>query len=564
MAPTNILLERGLPRLSLRRVRKLLDSECLSSVDLMNYCRSLAIAGETIWKLHAFSGIENHDALIEQAQQSDYRRRSSKGDGAPHSILDGIPVSVKANIAVRQWPLTAGSRILTSSSRNNDRIGYNADVVDSMKGAILIGQTTMDEFGMGSLGHAETINPVPFLQRAHRGTGLLESPYHADHDVLRAIKLPHDAILEATQHFMEHRSDTTAYAPGGSSCGGAVSVAHGSSLISIGSDTGGSVRLPAAFCQVVGFKPSYGLISRRGLVAYASSLDTIGVLAPTVDCVSLALPSLLRHANGDSTQASPAAIDEILDGLQAADESWLDGVRIGIPAAFSVSECPDAVLSAWDSGAASLQKLGASVEVDHSLANIKHALAAYYVLVSAEASSNLMRYDGFRYGMDCSAASGVAQDNNGEGAGSLDDWSRLEQQYGATRTTGFGREVIRRVLCGTAVLSSDRFHTHYEAAAKLRAEICQQMETALQEYDCLLVPTALTHVPPRKQDNVDPTEMLGNDVMTVPMSLAGLPTIAFPFGPPSPFFRPSLQLVAGRHQEVKLLRVAQALLQGLE
>jgi aspartyl-tRNA(Asn)/glutamyl-tRNA(Gln) amidotransferase subunit A len=577
MAPTNLLLERGLPRLNLRRVRKLLDSERLSCVELVNYCRSLAIAGESIWKLHAFCRIEDHDVLIEQAQQSDYRRHLSNGGGGAQSILDGIPVSVKANVAVRQWPLTAGSKILTASG--NPRIGYNADVVDSMKGAILIGQTTMDEFGMGSLGHAETINPVPFLQHTHHSGGRTTPSYWDDDDtLLQAMKLPHDAILEAAHHSMQHRSDDTSYAPGGSSCGSAVSVSHGSSIISIGSDTGGSVRLPAAFCQVVGLKPSYGVISRRGLVAYASSLDTIGILAPSVDCAQLALQCLLCHTGGDSTQASAATIGEIADGMQRqallppAAESSLDGLRIGIPHTFSVSECPDAVLNAWDDGAAALQKLGASVKVDYSLNTIQHALSVYYVLVSAEASSNLMRYDGFRYGMDWSAChsdsenSVVGQNNNHEsgGGGSHSDWSRLEQQYGATRSKGFGREVIRRILCGTAVLSSNRFHTHYEAAAQLRAKICQQMESALQEYDCLLVPTALSNIPPRKQDVVDPTVMLGNDVMTVPMSLAGLPTIAFPYGPPSPLFRPSLQLVAGRYQESKLLRVAQALTQGQE
>lgn len=530
---SNLLLERGLPRLTLRNVRALLDSGLIESVDLVNYCRNLAVAGETLWKLHAFSHISNRDELVEEARQSDWRRNSSTG---ALSILDGIPISIKANIAVTQWNLTAGSNILD----NGSPIGYNADVVESMKGALFVGQTTMDEFGMGSLGHVDTINPIPFMQS--------RSVYEDAQDIAMAIKLPQEAVSEAAQHAMDQRTNKDMdYMPGGSSCGSAVSVAHGSSIVSIGSDTGGSVRLPAAFCNVVGLKPSYGLISRWGLVAYASSLDTIGVLAPTANCASLTLRCLLKRTGKDSTQASAETIDAVAKGLVDQIPSNLEGVRIGIPSAFSVTECPSHVTHAWESGAASLQHLGAKVETTDTITDIQHALSAYYVLVSAEASSNLMRYDGFRYGRK--AATSYKESI---------DLSRLEQNYSATRTRGFGREVIRRILCGTAVLSSDRFHTYYESAAKLRADICQQLEQALTEFDCLLVPTSLTHAP-SKTEAIDPTEMLGNDVMTVPMSLAGLPTIALPHGSPGPLFRPSLQLVAGRYQDRKLLQVASAL-----
>lgn len=527
---TNVLVERGLPRLTLRRARALLDSRLIESVELADYCRNLAVAGETIWKLHAFTHIADRDQLLEDAKQSDWRLANA----GTQSILDGIPVSIKANIAVKHWSLTAGSSILDDTAP----IGYNADVVDSMKGALLIGQTTMDEFGMGSLGHSDTINPIPIIPARTE---------FSNDDMAKAIKLPQDAILEATQHFWDERKDDTSYRPGGSSCGSAVSVAHGSSLVSIGSDTGGSVRLPAAFCNVVGLKPSYGLISRHGLVAYASSLDTVGVLAPSVDCASLAVQCLLKRTDKDSTQASEETIHIIQKSLQDKVPASLDGIRVGIPSAFSVEECPDHVTRAWESGADCLQHLGANVGTTSIVSNIQHALSAYYVLVSAEASSNLMRYDGFRYGK----SSGTTYDETNQ-------LSRLEQNYSATRTKGFGREVIRRILCGTAVLSSDRFHTHYEAATKLRANICQQLENALLEFDCLLVPTSMTN-PPSNTDTVDPTEMLSNDVMTVPMSLAGIPTISLPVGLPSPLFRTSLQLVAGRYQEGKLLQVAKAL-----
>ena len=449
------------------------------------------------------------------------------------------------------------------------------------------------------------------------------------------MKLPLEAILEIHEHLLMQKSlkqDDFDYVTGGSSCGSAAAVAHGSSLISLGSDTGGSVRLPAAWCGLVGYKPTYGLLSRHGLVAYASSLDTVGVVATSVHCASVALDCLLQDRWPRSKSETEPPLVTITDSTQTwppsdlylnlrqfseADPPWdkkkhdgstspslsLAGIRVGIPAAFVVSEFPDNVTQAWDQAASYLETRGAVVEMvgcNHiSPKVVQQSLAAYYILACAEASSNLARYDGFRYG-NAACEHGLAQilareADKGEDASTLP--SLLEQQYAAARTTGFGPEVQQRVLLGTSVLSSDRFHTHYEAAAKVRALLTHQLHKVFDSYDVLLVPTCVSTAPPKLYSNsnningdnqgllhLDATEMLANDVMTVPFGLAGLPAISVPFAKhascstsdhartsqlssssaglieePRSLFCPGLQLVAGRHGEVILMQVAAVL-----
>jgi aspartyl-tRNA(Asn)/glutamyl-tRNA(Gln) amidotransferase subunit A len=390
-----------------------------------------------------------------------------------------------------------------------------------------------------------------------------------DEIVSQIIRLPTDVIRDAHAQLLGFEAQDTHYSAGGSSCGGAASVAHGSSLLSLGSDTGGSIRLPAAWCGVVGLKPTYGKLSRHGLVAYASSTDTIGILAPSVDCVKQALEPLAQQVTGhDSNQTRPPMHDSLTVSSDDTDtssasvedsSSLLSGMKIGIPAAFSVSECPSAVRDAWSLGAHTLQRHGATVEeVTVDLVSpevLQKSLAAYYVLVSAEASSNLARYDGFRYGTSIDPKAGH-KDLEGS------DFSLLEQQYACTRVEEFGKEVIRRVLCGTSVLSSDRFHTYYEAAAKLRSVLTRQLQQATAEYDLLLVPTVV-FPPPEIGDEhkIDQTEQFANDVMTVPISLSGLPAVSVPVGEWDGHgrFLPGLQLVGSRHGEEALLRAAAVL-----
>lgn len=433
----------------------------------------------------------------------------------------------------------------------------------------------MDEFGMGSLGtnningQLPTKNPLAFLS-----TDEIEDNSHQASllDILQQSPSEIDALHK--QNVSSHQ----VYSAGGSSCGAAASVAHGSSLIALASDTGGSIRLPAAWCNVVGMKTSYGRISRSGLVSYASSLDTVGFLTHTVGCASLVLDELSQKEQEQQLQDSTFySYSSATDSIKTDDKDVnpssqpLEGVKIGIPSAFVVGECPSNLKEAWSLGAATLQEAGASVipigEEIISPKIIQQSLAAYYVLASAEASSNLARYDGFRYGVqEASSKESLPSDEE-------DTSTVLQCQYAATRTQRFGHEVIRRILCGTAVLSSDKFHTHYESAAKLRALVTQQLHDALaSQVQYLLIPTVVSPPPrlPSESDEenstVDSTAMFANDIMTVPISLAGLSAVNVPFSmPPSSSDGAEvetvigLQLVGHRLQEQELLQVAQFL-----
>jgi aspartyl-tRNA(Asn)/glutamyl-tRNA(Gln) amidotransferase subunit A len=340
-------------------------------------------------------------------------------------------------------------------------------------------------------------------------------------------------------------------------------------LLSLGTDTGGSVRLPAAWCGVVGLKPSYGLLSRHGVVSYASSFDTVGIIAPSIDCATLCLDKLAQRRGKTSRDSTSSFYDDTVSfpefNIVVGERSdLLSGLRVGIPSSFSVEECPPFVKEAWQKSSEWLHHHGASVEIistDFISADlVQKSVAAYYVLASAEASSNLARYDGFRYGMSL-------EDQDIIEASDLDssDLTPLELQFSATRMKGFGTEVARRILCGTSVLSSDRFHTQYEAAAKLRATLSQQLRSVLEEkVDVLLIPTTLS--PPcslhQEHNNMmDSTGMFANDVMTVPVSLAGLPSVSVPVAAVAgeATYMAGMQIVGSRLGEDIVLRVGKVL-----
>jgi aspartyl-tRNA(Asn)/glutamyl-tRNA(Gln) amidotransferase subunit A len=556
-------MRANMPTLTLRRANRLLEAGVITSEQLCSYCHALAVAGEEIWQLNAFTHLIARDQLLDWARESDHRRRQTQHHGKQLSRFEGIPLSFKANMAVASMQLTAASQILGANDANTPAVGYDADVVRIMiqdGGGILMGITNMDEFGMGSLGTfgigKTTRNPTSYLRRFRA----LQGSDIGDELWVKLINKSTNEILE-----MHHKAykEETVYSAGGSSCGSATSVAHGSSLLSLGTDTGGSVRLPAAWCGVVGLKPSYGLLSRHGVVSYASSLDTIGILAPSVDCVASVLDVLAQRKgpSKDSTASyyqESASLSNLIDNA-ATDGKSMSGIKVGIPAAFCVEECPRTVQTSWTEAANFLRQQGASVEI---ISNetvspdiVQKSLAAYYVVASAEASSNLSRYDGFRYGVSAS----TTIQSNSSNSGTMP----LEQQYGATRIQGFGTEVTRRVLCGTSVLSSDRFHAHYEAAAKLRAVLTQQLNDALRKVDVLLFPTTLFSPCPLDTPP-DTTEMLANDVMTVPASLAGLPAVSVPLPvvhhqDVAAVFRPSIQIVGSRLGEATILRVARTL-----
>ena len=743
----------GLPKLTIQNIHRLFDrttntssatttatkSTTFSFADLCQYCVTLAKAGDTIWHLNAYESIVDHDTIMQQAAAADERRRQRQSANIrPESsiLLDGIPVAIKSNIATATQPFTAGSRILgaartshgstdnhsrtnSTTAANTHIVGYDADVTTQLlyhSNAILIGTTTMDEFGMGSLGTNTTVsasgatnsntillpkNPIPFICHSnndHSTNGVVE-PWN-DQNVIEFIQLPEEAIynihydllqplLPVLQQHEEHQtwlssstdqyrpntpdSDSVRkvdrvesndgntptnqsyaithqyhYSPGGSSCGSAISVRHGSAIVSIGSDTGGSVRLPASYNNIVGFKPSYGVISRYGLIPYANSFDTIGIIGNTTHCIATTYQHLIRGnrisdntGNGefdiesnsikskddayvvrDSTQStlSSAYVDSIrhtsvrLSSLSTSagnfihpsnydrngnsgkgqsllnhQEQPLKGIKIGIPEAFSIEECSLSVRTVWEDCAVWMQQHGATVGVvtkeQISPLLIQQCLASYYILVCAEASSNLLRYDGFRYGSSVPMNIDdfiYTDDLNNNDYTTL---SILEQQYAITRTQLLGKEVIRRILCGAYVLSADQYHAYYEQAAKIRAEITKQFSNTFSQYDMLLLPN--TMYPPPKicsgtttAIRIDPTEMLANDIMTVPISLTGYPAISISingsswysrpidahqshFPDPDPTLQPpfqiSMQLVGPRFSEPNILNSASVL-----
>lgn len=593
-------------RLTLERASRLLSSGKLTSLQLCAYCHELADFGDqpipTIAEgnrneaeavppcglgLNAFAQISSREELFRDAAESDRRRAAGLALGA----LDGIPVSIKANIAAKGWILSAASRILDgweergklSTTASSRACTFDSDVVHRLKrgGAVILGITNMDEFGMGSLGNmalppqSETKNrneqlhlhvpgfvrnPAPYLKYLVPSFVFDEELMQADEEDLdelwaHHLKMPllwrHPDLLDnlKSKEMAEHPTISA----GGSSSGSAASIALGSSLLSVGTDTGGSVRLPAAWTGVVGFKPTYGLISRFGLVAYASSLDTVGLLAPTSRCAAMAMDVVVNRRYKDPSKdqdegmtgerdstSSAVAVNKSFYNLsmprKSLDGKPLDGLSVGIPCAFSVSECPSTVRMAWQHGIDRLREAGAEIKTVPSclLSSdvIKASLPAYYVIACAEASSNFSRYDGIEFGWEGEELDKENLSYSDSYDGPLSNLTELERRYSQLRSIGFGGEVIRRILCGTSVLSSDRFHTHFEAATKVRAFVAREFEAAFDDgVDIMVAPTALFPPPdigPDGSEAPDSTEMFANDVMTVPISLAGLPSISVP------------------------------------
>ncbi|KDO33758.1 hypothetical protein SPRG_01639 [Saprolegnia parasitica CBS 223.65] len=441
------------------------------------------------------------------AAASDARRAS----GAARGPLDGIPVGVKDIFCMHnEAPTTCGSKML-----DGFHAPYESTATQRLldAGAVPLGKLNMDEFGMGSATKysqfGATINPW--------STNLT------------------DAALVS----------------GGSSGGSAAAIASGCCFAALGSDTGGSVRQPAAYCGVTGFKPNYGRISRHGMIAYASSLDTPALFTKTARDASLVLPLLAGPDGKDAT-----AIQETLPDTWCqlpADTSSLKGLTVGVPNEYFVQELPEAMLHVWDEGIRHLRDAGARV-VEVSLPTTKYALPTYYILACAEASSNLSRYDGVRYGFRAavSEATSVADASNQATA--------LHDLYCRTRSEGFGPEVQRRILSGTFVLSAGAFNDYYERAVIVRQRIRDDFAaTFTSGVDVLLTPTTPTG-PFSLHGAADPIEMFMNDIMTIPASLAGLPALSLPAAITDDAGLPlGLQLIGAPKTEDRLLSAAVAL-----
>lgn len=400
--------------------------------------------------------------------------------------LGGIPIAIKDNINALDEPCTCGSKFLAE----NYRSPYDAGVIKQLRaaGAILFGRTNMDEFAMGSA----TENSA--LQRTNNPA----APGHI---------------------------------PGGSSGGSAAAVAACFVPAALGSDTGGSIRQPASHCGVVGLKPSYGRVSRYGLVAFASSLDQIGPMTRTVEDAALLLQTIAGHDPLDSTSL-PVAVDDYISGLKQG----VKGLRIGIPKEYFAEGLDPAVKAATMAAVARLEAQGATA-VEISLPHTEYAVATYYIIAPAEASSNLSRFDGVRYGHRAAQPADILS---------------LYQQ---SREEGFGAEVKRRILLGTYVLSSGYYDAYYNKAQKVRTLIRRDFEQAFQQVDAIVSPVAPS--PARKIGECsNPLEDYLADVCTIPVNLAGLPAISVPL--PVSGLPIGLQIITPHLQEAQLLRIAHA------
>jgi len=422
------------------------------------------------------------ESAREQARDIDRRRKS----GLPVGRLGGVPIAVKDVLCVKGQPTTAGSRILA-----NYRPPYDAHVISELKraDAVVIGKTNMDEFAMGS----STENSGFFPTR---------NPW----DVTRT--------------------------PGGSSGGSAAAVAAGETPLALGTDTGGSIRQPASFCGVVGLKPSYGRVSRFGLVAFASSLDQIGPIAWTTTDAALLLEVIAGHDARDSTSVNrpvPAYTQNLDQPIQP--------LRIGVAREYFGSGLDSKVESAIRSALKEFEKLGAVVK-DVSLPHSKYAIAAYYLVATAEASSNLSRYDGVHFGHRAAAFNGLFDMN------------------ARSREEGFGAEVKRRIMLGTFALSSGYKDAYYTKALQIRRLIKNDFDAVFQDCDVIMGPTAPTPAFRLNEKSDDPLAMYLSDIYTISCNLAGITGVSVPCGFTQSGLPIGLQIQADAYEEEKLLRVA--------
>lgn len=426
------------------------------------------------------------DEVLEQAAEIDRGLQERK---LKMGLLTGIPVAIKDNIVTRGIRTTCGSRIL-----ENFVPPYDATVVRKLKssGALIIGKTNCDEFAMGS----STENSAFFSTR---------NP------------------LDKSR------------VPGGSSGGSAAAVAAGFAPLALGSDTGGSIRQPAAFCGIVGMKPTYGRVSRYGLIAFASSLEQVGPLARTVRDAAMLLQVLAGHDDRDST-SSPNAAGHYSGELGKE----IKALSLGLPRQWLGNHLDSELRTVLDQAIGRLEGMGCTIK-EVQLPNFEHALSAYYIIAPAEASSNLARYDGVRYGFRAPQQSG------------------LEQMYRATRSQGFGTEVKRRILIGTYVLSSGYYESYYLKASQVRRLICEDYSRAFEKVDLIVGPT--TPTPPFKlaEKVDDPLAMYQSDIFTVPANLAGIPALSLPCGQTSQGLPVGLQIQGPHFSEGLILRLAYAM-----
>ena len=441
-----------------------------------------------------FEQIEKQDsevhAYLDTYKEEAYKRAEEvqKGieDGTYTSPLAGVPIAIKDNICINGKKTTCASKIL-----ENFVPQYNAEVIDRLEkaGLVIIGKTNMDEFAMGST---------------------TETSYYG------STRNPHN----------------TAHVPGGSSGGSCAAVAASECYYALGSDTGGSIRQPSSFCGVVGLKPTYGTVSRYGLIAYGSSLDQIGPVAKDVsDCAAI-LEAIASHDPKDSTSMDRDDCD-----FTEALVDDVKGLRIGIPRDYMGEGLDPEVNDAVMKAAKVLEEKGAIVEA-FDLRLVKYAIPAYYTIADAEASSNLERFDGVKYGYR------------------TEDYDGLHNMYKKTRSEGFGPEVKRRIMLGSFVLSSGYYDAYYLKALRTKALIKKEFDRAFRNYDIILGPAAPTTAPELGKSLSDPMKMYLGDIYTISVNLAGLPGMSVPVGKDSKGLPIGMQLIGNVFEEKTLIRAA--------
>ncbi len=469
-----------LHQLTIHELQKLIRSKEINSSDIVEsvYKRIDAVEGRvhayiTLMKEHAFAEATKADRCIKEGNVR---------------ALTGIPIALKDIVCTKNFLTTCGSHILY-----NYIPPYDATVVEKLKeaGAVFTGKTNMDEFAMGSSTETSYF-------------GITRNPWALDR------------------------------IPGGSSGGSAAAVAGDECIASIGSDTGGSIRQPAALCGVVGMKPTYGRVSRYGLIAFASSLDQIGPFTKDVEDCAIMMNVIAGYDPRESTSV-PLDVPDYTAFLSRG----IDGFKVGIPKEYFIEGIDPEITEAMNEARKAIEELGATC-VETSLPHTEYCLAVYYIIAPAEASSNLARYDGVRYGFRA------------------EDCRDLLDMYKKTRSAGFGAEVKRRIMIGTYALSSGYYDAYYKKASQVRALIKRDFEEALKHCDVILTPTTPTPAFKIGEKMDDPLQMYLSDIFTISTNLAGIPGISVPCG----FTRQGLpigaQFLTGHFEEGKLIQIAAA------
>ena len=473
---TSLLIEQ----MTIREASRLLSEKQVSSVELTQAV--LESIRQKDGEIQAYLTVDEEKSLARARAADEARANGADGD------LLGVPVAVKDLINVQGDPCTCASKILSGYTSL-----YDATVIARLRkdGAVFTGRTNMDEFAMGS---------------------------STEHSAYQTTRNPKDLSR----------------VPGGSSGGSAAAVAGGEAIAALGTDTGGSVRQPAAFCGCVGVKPSYGRVSRYGVTAFASSLDQVGPMTKTVEDAAILLQSIAGHDPHDGTTLN----EPVPDYLAAVRDASLTGLRIGLPKEYYIDGTDPEVMASIRKAIETCEKAGAEI-VDVALPHTEYAIAVYYIVATAEASANLARFDGVRYG------------HRAAEPGSVFDL------YAKSRAEGFGTEVKRRIILGTYVLSSGYYDAYYGRAQKVRTLIRRDFETAFGQCDVLLTPVAPTAAYRIGEAANDPLKMYLGDVFTVPASLAGLCGASLPCGTTAAGLPIGVQFLAAPFREETLFRASQ-------